>query len=333
MPTGHDDVLERLEVAVNAWNLEVAQMRGSLAGEIGKLARQLDLLREIPAASEPPQEDWQERTRELEALLQSARARLEQIEERARQEAVRAEEIASATSDDLSPRLADALRDRDEAHQEIVSLRAEADLLRRANAHLSVHVLRPEAVGGGAVAHSATLPGLEADGPDPVEICDANGRRRRLGEILLSVGAISAAQLDEALAEQSTPPHRRLGAILIENGVTREDIVARILARQLGIPYIELGGNVVDDAAPHAIRGDLARRRECVPVSISPGRLVLAMANPFDLTAIEDVELASGRRVDPAVATASDIKAALRRYYGLQEPGGGDVIALDGAGR
>ncbi|MCX5772690.1 MAG: hypothetical protein NTZ09_20795 [Candidatus Hydrogenedentes bacterium] len=314
MPVGHDDILERLEVAINAWNMEIAQMRGGLSAEIDKLGEQIDRLprpqlpANLSAPLQPPApaevaedgvEQLKTRGAELDLLLRAARHKVEELERQARQPSA---ELAGGTEENLALRFSEALRDRYEAHQEIVSLRAEADLLRRANACLSGPVAPPE---GGVAA--------------PAEVFDSEGRRRRLGEILVELGLVDQEQLAAALAEQSTSPQRRLGAILVEKGVTSEDIVARVLARQLGLPFVRLKGHVADQAAPRAISSQLARSRECLPIAVSPTSLVLAMANAFDLVAIEEVELATGRRVDPVVAAAGDIRQALRRYYGKEE--------------
>lgn len=295
MPSAHDDVIERLEVALNSWNVEIAQMRGGLAAEIDKLGGQIDLL---PRVEERPSEaeatQLKARITELESALQTQAANAAKLEQE-----LRALSAARAPADDhATHRLAQALRDRDEAHQEIVALRAEVDLLRRANAGLSGPVPPPEGV--------AAM---------PVEVFDAEGRRRRLGEVLLDLGVIDEAQLQSALAEQTQSPQRKLGAILVENGVTGEDVIARILARQLGLPYVRLAANVPDRAAVRAISGELAAARECVPLAISPTCLMVAMANPFNLAAIEHIEAVAGRRVNPVVASAGDIREAVRRLY------------------
>lgn len=299
MASAHDDMLERLEVALHAWNTEIAQMRGALDSELDKLNQQVGLVpraKKNTAEPEPRHEPAAGKTAariaQLEDMLEAAQARARQLEQHL------AEQQQIATGGNLTQRLAQALRDRDEAHHEIVALRAEVDLLRRANATLSGPVLPPE---GQPAA--------------PVEVFDAEGRRRRLGEILLELGLVTEEQLRSALNEQTESPHRRLGAILVQNGVTSEEIVARILARQLGLPFVTLAGAVADQAATRAIKPQMAIKHGCVPVAISPTRLALAMANPFDLAAIEDIEMETGRRVDPVVAAAGAIQEAIQRYY------------------
>ena len=94
-------------------------------------------------------------------------------------------------------------------------------------------------------------------------------------------------------------------------------MVAQILAGQLGLSFVRLSPDAVDPAAPRLINGQTAKRRQCVPIASSPEHVVLAMANPLDLIAIDDVELTTGRRVEPVVATASEVAAAVARYYGV----------------
>lgn len=237
-----------------------------------------------------------QRLHELEDLLQAERRRADLLEEQLRGQS------SEPAEPSLAPQLTQALRDREEAHEEIVSLRAEVTLLRRVNACLSVP-------GNGRAAECA--------GVEEAEVFDADGRRERLGPLLMKLGLVTGEQLETALAEQAAAPHRRLGAILVERGFITEETIAKVLARQLDLPYVRLAAGVVDPAAARLISGQLARRRMCIPVAATAGRVVLAVANPFDLLAIEDVEMAARRRVDLAVAAPSDIAAAIGRHYGL----------------
>lgn len=229
----------------------------------------------------------------LEQMLQQEQSRAERLEKQLRDK--RHEETINA----LNGQLTAAIHDRDEAHQEIVTLRTELNMLRRANAALS-------------------LPKSDDARQEmaPIEIFDTEGRRLRVGEILIKLGLITQDQVSAALREQAAAPYRRIGAILVENGHTSEDAVSQVLARQLDLPFVRLAPGVVDDAAPCLIPGQLARRRLCLPLTVSADRIVVAMANPFDLVAMDEIEMATGRRVDPVVATPSEIAAALLRHYG-----------------
>ena len=263
---------------------EAAALREELAQaneQVTELRRQL--------AAHPPLGELDE----LQRILEQERERADLLEGQLYQPRDDADRVA------LREQLAGALRDRDEAHQEIVSLRTEVDMLRRANAGLTI----PAEPDG---AKTETL---------PIERLGEDGHKRWMGEILIELGVITPEQLQEAVDEQALTPQRRLGAILVECGYTTEDVVARVLARQLDLPFVRLTEQVVDDVAPRIITAQLAKRRMCVPITVAPDRIVLAMANPFDLVAIEDVERTIDRRVDPAVTTPSDIASALLRYY------------------
>ena len=140
---------------------------------------------------------------------------------------------------------------------------------------------------------------------------DPQGHKRRMGAILLEAGVINEEQLGAALAEQAANPQRRVGAIVVERGFTTEEVVARIVAAQLRLPFVALSAESLDAAAAGRISAHLARLHKAVPIAQGEDTLIVAMANPLDLIAIEDIEIASRTRVEPVVATRSAIDAVL----------------------
>ena len=108
---------------------------------------------------------------------------------------------------------------------------------------------------------------------------------------------------------------RRLGAILVERGYTSEDVVAKVLASQMRLAYIRLDRTPVDVGATRLIGAQMATTHQLIPIAATAQRLTVAMANPLDLIALDDIELATGLRVEPAVAAASDVMRAIARYY------------------
>ena len=144
---------------------------------------------------------------------------------------------------------------------------------------------------------------------------DADGRRRRMGDILVDAGVITREQLEEALQLQQEQPQRRLGAILVEMGQTESDVIAQVLACQLKLPFVRLEDQVPEEAAVRLVSGRLASHHRCIPIRIGEDTVVVAMANPLDLIAIEDMELSTGRRVDPVVAAEADIAKAIEWFY------------------
>jgi len=139
-----------------------------------------------------------------------------------------------------------------------------------------------------------------------------------MGEMLLEAGVLSQAQLERALVMQQEQPQRRLGAILVELGYAEEDAVAQVLACQARVPFVRLERESLDPSAVRLVSERLATHHHCIPIRVDNDRIVLAMANPMDLIAIEDVELATGRGVDAVAASGPSIDHALRLHYGSE---------------
>ncbi|MFH1191547.1 MAG: hypothetical protein V1670_05065 [Candidatus Omnitrophota bacterium] len=135
-----------------------------------------------------------------------------------------------------------------------------------------------------------------------------------LGELLLDRGLISQAQLDQGLGLQREKGGL-IGEILVELGFVKEDDIAQTLTAQYGFPYLPLGNYDVDKDITSIIPGRVARQYLLVPIDKIGNNLTLAMSNPLNIQAIEDVELLSGCSVQAFVSTASDVKRAIEKYY------------------
>ncbi|WAM32301.1 GspE/PulE family protein [Caldicellulosiruptor naganoensis] len=143
--------------------------------------------------------------------------------------------------------------------------------------------------------------------------------RKRIGDVLVEAKIITPQQLEEALKIQKQT-NKKLGEILVEKGYITENELIEILEFQLGIPHIKLDVYPIDPKAVEAISESIARRHTVLPVSFAEdGSLIVAMADPLNIFAMEDIEIYSGRRVRPRIAKASDIKRAIERFYGKQE--------------
>jgi len=147
---------------------------------------------------------------------------------------------------------------------------------------------------------------------------DSAGRRRRLGEILRDAKLVSEKQLTEALREQKWTRRRRLGDILIERGVASEVLVGVILAAQLRLPFVNLDDEIVDEAITRRIPAKTAIRHNVIPLREEEGHLVVATANPLDLIALDDVEMACEIPVQPVVAAPSAIRARLANFFEME---------------
>jgi type IV pilus assembly protein PilB len=137
---------------------------------------------------------------------------------------------------------------------------------------------------------------------------------KQLGELLLDRGIINQSQLDQALVVQRDRGGL-IGEILVELRFVKEDDIAQSLTAQYGFPYLPLGSYDVNVDITSIIPGRVARQYLLVPIDKIGNNLTLAMSNPLNVQAIEDVELLSGCSVQTFVSTSSDIKKAIEKYY------------------
>jgi type IV pilus assembly protein PilB len=134
-----------------------------------------------------------------------------------------------------------------------------------------------------------------------------------LADVLLEEGLIDAAQLEEATAEQERLG-RTLGRVLIELGMVKETDLVSALARQVGLEYVDLTDYPIDPSATSMVSEQVARRYRAIPIGFDDGRLIVAMSDPSNVFALDDVRTITGMEVKPVVATAADIEATIRKY-------------------
>jgi type IV pilus assembly protein PilB len=140
----------------------------------------------------------------------------------------------------------------------------------------------------------------------------------KLGELLVNAGAISAANLQAALGEQKIS-HMRLGEVLIKNGYLTEMHLAEALSAQLEIPFISLLKERPNQNSLSMIPENVAVRLNIIPLSLTyDGRITVAMSDPMDTLAIDEISMLTNREVDIRIATGSDINKALSSYYRVQ---------------
>jgi type IV pilus assembly protein PilB len=137
---------------------------------------------------------------------------------------------------------------------------------------------------------------------------------KQLGELLIERGIINQRQLDKALAIQKERGGL-IGEILVELGAAKEEDIAQALTAQYGFPYLPLGNYDISTDILSIIPGRVARQYLLIPIDKIGNNLTVAMSNPLNVQAIEDVELLSGCNVQTFVSTSSDIKRAIERYY------------------
>ena len=136
----------------------------------------------------------------------------------------------------------------------------------------------------------------------------------QLGEILLSQNIITAEQLQVA-QEQQQRTGKMLGRILVDQGALTEPQLVSALATQIGLPFVDLSDTVIDGSAVGRLSGGVARRHHVLPLGIEDGHLVLAMADPANVVARDDVRSLTGMDIRVVVATRHDVDAAIERAY------------------
>ncbi len=141
----------------------------------------------------------------------------------------------------------------------------------------------------------------------------ANGSTR-LGELLVKNNLITREQLTQALAQQDTSGGR-IGANLVKLGFISEDEITAFLSRQYGVPSINLTQFEVDGNVTKLIDPDMAQKYQVIPINRAGGVLTVAMADPSNIFAIDDIKFKTGLRVEPVVAAESAIRNAINKYY------------------
>jgi type IV pilus assembly protein PilB len=139
-----------------------------------------------------------------------------------------------------------------------------------------------------------------------------------LGDSLVAAGAITAAQLDRALAEQRVTG-ALLGETLVALKFITEETLARALAQQAGIPFATNGDRSPDPAAVALVPEPFARKHLLAPLEFSGEALHIVQANPFDVLALDDLRQLTSRSVSAVCATAADVRALLNRAYARRE--------------
>ncbi|HNR30047.1 MAG TPA: hypothetical protein PKI11_04080 [Candidatus Hydrogenedentes bacterium] len=259
----------------------LAEENAALRAEAARLRREIIEAQARPtplkAATEPSL-----REHDLEAEVERLRAKLAELHH----DLAHVREAPAALPADVQ--------------EELATLRVEAAALRETNERLR----RP-------------LPGSSDERFDVIasQAFDPEGRRKLLGQILVDAGVIRNEHLEIALYEQHSSWRRHLGAILVDLGFASEEDIAHALAAQLALPFIDLRMEHVSEQALALVSRQLAIHHTCIPLRINTAGITIAFANPHDLVALDDLRLATGRPVQPVVATAGQIKYAIREHY------------------
>jgi type IV pilus assembly protein PilB len=140
----------------------------------------------------------------------------------------------------------------------------------------------------------------------------------RLGEILVKDSLISADQLKQAL-EYQKKNGGRLGTCLVKLGLVSDDDITAVLSRQYGVPSINLKFYEVDPAVIKLVPQETAVRYQIVPLSRVGSTLTIAMTDPTNVFAMDDIKFMTGFNVEPVVASETAISEAIHKFYGEVE--------------
>jgi len=142
--------------------------------------------------------------------------------------------------------------------------------------------------------------------------------RKRLGDLLIESGLISVEQLEKALQEQKQSK-QKLGDVLLQRGYLSENQLIEVLEFQLGIPHVSLFKYKFDQSLTSVVTESMAKRYQVIPLKKEGNKLMVAMADPLDYFAIDDLRMSTGFQIEPAIATKDEIQRAIIRYYSVQE--------------
>jgi type IV pilus assembly protein PilB len=148
-------------------------------------------------------------------------------------------------------------------------------------------------------------------------------KSKQLGQILIELGMITPEQLETALEEHRRTP-KSIGRVLIDMGMIKEGDLVRALAEQVGLEFVDLTEYPVDPTATTLLPEALARRYRAIPIGERDGKLLVAMSDPANVYALDDIRTITNRDVQPLVATAADVERAIQKFAGMD----GQVEAL-----
>jgi type IV pilus assembly protein PilB len=146
-------------------------------------------------------------------------------------------------------------------------------------------------------------------------------QKKRIGDMLIDERVITEEQLQKALPV-AREGKKKIGETLIEMGFTNENEIANALAVQLAIPRIELSNVVISDEIIHLVSESVLRKHIMIPYEydpVNPNIIHVAMSDPMDLLALDDISIITNLQPEPSVSTAHDIMLALDKYYGDSE--------------
>jgi len=153
-------------------------------------------------------------------------------------------------------------------------------------------------------------------------MAQAKKKAKSVTHLLIEDGLVSQEQLLTAL-EKKKETGKSLARTLIELGIVSESKLTEVLAQHLGLEFVDLSRYRVDLTAVALLDEKMAQRHLTIPLAFDDDTLIIAMADPTNIFALDDVKMSTGHQVRPVVATKGDIEDAIRSYY---RDSGGDQL-------
>src|SRR6266581_4476873 len=148
----------------------------------------------------------------------------------------------------------------------------------------------------------------------------------RLGELLVRENLISLQQLQKAQEEQKKAGGR-IGYHLTKLGFIEESELTNFLSKQYGVPSINLKEFDIDAEVVRLVPKDVAEKHQCIPVNRAGASLIIAMSDPSNIFAIDDIKFLTGYNIEVVVASEQAIKEAIEHYYAERGPSYEDVMS------
>ncbi|MCR5692213.1 MAG: Flp pilus assembly complex ATPase component TadA [Eubacterium sp.] len=146
-------------------------------------------------------------------------------------------------------------------------------------------------------------------------------KRKRLGDLLIGAGVISIEQLGEALKKQKENG-KRLGETLIDLGYTDEGEITEAIHKQMGYPIAKIREAKLQPEVIALLQESIVRKHNVLPFEVDPNNpniLRVAMEDPMNMLAVDDLSIVTNMQIEPMVATPSDIRFGIERYYGNEQ--------------
>lgn len=153
-----------------------------------------------------------------------------------------------------------------------------------------------------------------------------NKPHKKLGDLLIEAELITNEQLETALREKKV--NQKIGETLLQLGFISEQRLSEVLEFQLGIPYVSLFKYPIDTKLLNIVPKETAERNKLIPLKKENNKLFVAMADPMDFYAIDDLRLSTGFQIEVVIATKEDIQKSINKYYSLVD-NMDDLLGMD----